>query len=212
MNDPISNSEDVIDSRDVMKRIEELESETDGAIAVPPHANDSTWRALLLTVMEWGWNSRRVAIELAEMSAWITRDSDAAEELAEKRAEYQELAGGSTHDDTERLNALEEEISDLDSDLTDSEVDVTEECEELRTLQAFAEDFDSNARHHGETLIREDYFEQYAEELAGDLHGREMEKASWPFDCIDWSKAADALRADYSNATFGGVDYLFRAS
>ena len=32
-----------------------------------------------------------------------------------------------------------------------------------------------------------------------------------PFDCIDWEKAADALRQDYSSIDYQGTTYLFRS-
>jgi hypothetical protein len=59
-------------------------------------------------------------------------------------------------------------------------------------------------------LIHEDAFEDYARELAEDLHGKEIREASWPFDCIDWERAADELRADYTTVEIDGNTYYVR--
>ena len=77
----------------------------------------------------------------------------------------------------------------------------------LRALQEQAEGY-SDFRD-GETLIRDGYFEQYAQELAEDI-GAINRDATWPNNHIDWEAAADALKADYTSVDYDGVEYWIR--
>lgn len=60
------------------------------------------------------------------------------------------------------------------------------------------------------TLIADDYFQDYARELAEEI-GAIPSDYSWPASHIDWKAAADALRMDYTNYTYGGVQYWGRS-
>jgi hypothetical protein len=59
------------------------------------------------------------------------------------------------------------------------------------------------------TLIRESYFEDYAQELAEDI-GAVNRDATWPNNCIDWEQAARELRMDYTSTQIDGVTYFYR--
>lgn len=59
-------------------------------------------------------------------------------------------------------------------------------------------------------FIADSYFEDYTREFASDVYGREIDEAKWPFDCIDWSKAADELRVDYSSVDLDGNEFWYR--
>jgi antirestriction protein len=59
------------------------------------------------------------------------------------------------------------------------------------------------------TLIRESYFQDYAQELAEDI-GAVNRDATWPNNCIDWEQAARELRMDYTSTQIDGVTYFFR--
>lgn len=63
---------------------------------------------------------------------------------------------------------------------------------------------------HGESLIRDSYFQTYAEELAEEV-GAISSENQWPLTYIDWERAADALKQDYSEIDFDGVTYWARA-
>ena len=76
-----------------------------------------------------------------------------------------------------------------------------DELNELRDLRDQVKDAE-------DPLIRDSYFSTYAEELASDLYGVENH---WPFTCIDWDSAAEALQMDYTSVDFDGVDYWVRA-
>jgi hypothetical protein len=60
-----------------------------------------------------------------------------------------------------------------------------------------------------DSLISGSYFRDYAEELAYDI-GAIDPKASWPLNHIDWVKAADELKGDYSIVEFDGESYWYR--
>lgn len=83
--------------------------------------------------------------------------------------------------------------------------------EELRTLAAFAEEFENYAPDYsyGEVAIRDSYFQEYAEQLAEDICAINK-AAQWPNNCIDWEKAADQLKQDYTAIEFDGVTYWVR--
>jgi hypothetical protein len=60
------------------------------------------------------------------------------------------------------------------------------------------------------TLIRESDFEDYAREYAEDIHGDAIRDAAWPMCFIDWERATDSLRIDYSSVEIDGTEYLYR--
>jgi hypothetical protein len=59
-------------------------------------------------------------------------------------------------------------------------------------------------------LIREDYFTEYAQELAEDI-GAVPREIGWPLYHIDWEAAADALKRDYMTVEFLGQTYYVQA-
>lgn len=59
------------------------------------------------------------------------------------------------------------------------------------------------------TLIRDSYFEDYAQELAEDI-GAISSDMQWPLGCIDWERAARELQMDYSSVEFEDVTYWYR--
>ena len=85
------------------------------------------------------------------------------------------------------------------------------EHEELQDLTALAEEASDYAPdwEHGEALIRDSYFQEYAEQFAEDC-GLIIEGASWPNNCIDWERAARELQYDYTAVEFDGVTYWIR--
>lgn len=86
-----------------------------------------------------------------------------------------------------------------------------DDAKELRILTALAEEASGSPDwEYGETLIRNSYFKDYAEDLARDC-GMIPDNLRWPCNCIDWDAAADELRHDYFAVDFDGVEYLIRA-
>jgi antirestriction protein len=106
-----------------------------------------------------------------------------------------------------RIEELESELCPSDeSDGTDNQ-----EREELATLVALADEASGYAAdwQYGEALIRDSYFENYAQELAEDI-GAIDNNASWPNNYIDWERAARELQMDYTAVDFDGVTYWIR--
>ena len=120
-----------------------------------------------------------------------------------------------TRDVMERIDELESEIGDApDADELAAdqggEDEFADERAELAALKSFADDVESYCNmRDGEALIRDDHFVKYAQELAEDT-GMISRDVSWPYTCIDWDKAADELKHDYSSAEWDGVTYWFR--
>lgn len=165
----ISNSDDIIDSRDVIARIEELESELETLTDAVDEARER-----------------------------VTEEEGLLNEVNREDPEFQ--------DAEEDLGAAREALASAESDLADWEGE-----EELKTLKALAEQGeDSPDWNHGEGLIRGSYFQEYAEQLADDI-GAIDRNANWPVNCIDWEKAADELKADYTEVDFDGEAYWIRS-
>ena len=106
-------------------------------------------------------------------------------------------------------------IAELETDLEGFEdksgCEFDELSDELASLKALAEQCEGYAADwkHGETLVRDSYFQTYAEELAEDI-GAIDSNATWPHNCIDWERAARELRMDYTSVDFDGVTYWIR--
>ena len=113
----------------------------------------------------------------------------------------------SNFDDVIDSRDIIERIEELETDDERDEAD-NEELKTLRELAKEGEDY-SEDWNYGSTLIRDSYFETYAEELATDCC--EMPSGNnWPMYCIDWEWAARELQMDYTSITFDGVDYWIR--
>jgi antirestriction protein len=108
--------------------------------------------------------------------------------------------------DTRELDERRDEIKDtLETNVEDDERrELDEELAEIETIEGYCPDF-----HHGETLIPEDEFEDYARELAEDIGAIDRD-ASWPAYCIDWERAASDLAMDYSLVEYQGTSYYVR--
>lgn len=174
MSNEISKFDDLIDSRDVISRIAELESDRDDLVSNLDEAKE---------------NEQEANNVLAE--------AEAAENPEEE--EIQRL--------TDEFNDAEVAVSDARKALEEfDEYDEGEELTALKDLQNEAEGYSDWI--HGATLIHDDYFEQYAQDLAEDLG---MDRTQpWPHSCIDWEKAADELKQDYTSVDFDGETFWIR--
>lgn len=111
-----------------------------------------------------------------------------------------------SRDVIERIEELRNEIGE-----NTAPDDFVLEREELAILEAFAGEGEGFADwHYGETFIADHYFETYAQELARDIGAIKGEEG-WPLYCIDWERAADDLRQDYSQIELNGTAYWARA-
>lgn len=92
-------------------------------------------------------------------------------------------------------------------------IKTTDDEDELTILKAFEQEltdiFGNMALVDGVTLIRDSYFENYAQELAEDI-GAIGHDLQWPLYHIDWEAAANSLKMDYTLVAFDGVEYWGR--
>ncbi len=164
--DEISNTDNVLDSRDIIARIEYLESERESLTDEVDTAQET------LDALD--------SADFVEVSAFEEAEQAAKDELATAQANVKDW-------------------------------DESDEGQELAKLKAFAEEAESSSSDwsYGATLIHEDYFEDYARDLAaeGDY---DMKNEQWPYTCIDWAKAAEELQQDYTSVDFDGETYWVR--
>jgi hypothetical protein len=205
----LNNMQDILDVRDIISRVEELREE----------------------IAPWciGWNMPGYMPD-SEPSAYATweeaRDSlaDEIERFADQDAESEQPE--EQHEDFEEalrvLRALPEgeefgrTVGAYHYWLSLSHNVDPDASAELAELEALLGDLSGNGgdeQWEGEwypiTLIREDYFKEYAQELAEDI-GAVNADATWPNNCIDWDQAARELKHDYTSTEYGGVTYYYR--
>lgn len=86
-----------------------------------------------------------------------------------------------------------------------------DDAEILANLIALCEEAETGVEdwEYGATLIHENYFVSYAEELADDI-GAIDQNATWPLYHIDWEAAAEDLMQDYSTVELNGSTYYVR--
>lgn len=67
---------------------------------------------------------------------------------------------------------------------------------------------------YGETLLHEEYFTKYIEDLIDDCYEmpKEMHSGNWPWRhmTMDYEAAADEAKQDYFEVDFDGVTYYIR--
>lgn len=115
-----------------------------------------------------------------------------------------------SRDIIERINELE--ALDADTGLNE---DGKEELKQLKALADVGEDYCSDWAY-GETLIRDEYFEEHTRELIEECYpevSKALESSSWPMRCLtmDYEQAALELQQDYTSVDFAGSTYWFRS-
>lgn len=198
----IDNTQDVIYSRDIIERIEELE-----ALRKP-------WVA--------GWNcpgylpdampERFATAE--EAREYIAAELEALADQCETQDaynEYEEAAIDIRNGDGEYGEAIGRYHFFVSYD-EEYQFDDANDAQEYETLKALAAECVGYAPdwQYGETLIRDSYFKEYAQQLAEDI-GAIGSNVTWPLCCIDWDQAAEELKLDYTAVDYGGVTYWIRS-
>lgn len=168
--DEITNSQDLIDSRDIIARLAELDEARQASLDELQGYREQQTRA-----------------------TDVDDDNDDAGE----------------HEEPDTFNADDNMGHITEYAITaDWDEDTEREWRELTALQEEADGSPDWA--YGETLIRDSYFEDYARQLAEDT-GAIKGDEKWPTNCIDWEKAADELKADYTSVSFGDTEYWIRS-
>lgn len=112
-----------------------------------------------------------------------------------------------SRDVTDAILAAEQEIND--DPHPDEYVQEREELEMLQDIEQQGLDAFGSEWHSGVTLVREDYFEEYAQEFVEEVG--DIDTSSWITNYIDWERVARDMRIDYSCITIDGEDYWGRA-
>lgn len=116
------------------------------------------------------------------------------------------------------LGVHEEDVDTFDNESNwpaympeDIDGEADEIIREFLDLRQLMDEGESNCEdwRGGSVLILESHFEDYAREYADDIGAIDGE-ARWPNNFIDWAKAADALKIDYTEVNYGGETYLAR--
>jgi antirestriction protein len=115
------------------------------------------------------------------------------------------------------LDTLDEYIAAVRQDFSAAHAHrMIGEAKELEQMQALLEECKGNGgdeQWRGDwypvTLVRDSYFQEYAQELAEDI-GAINADATWPNNGIDWEHAARELRMDYTGVEFDGQTYYCR--
>ncbi|APU00330.1 hypothetical protein HOR55_gp43 [Ralstonia phage RS-PII-1] len=213
MSRDISNMDDIIDVRQVIERVEELREQRTPRFIV-------------------GYNLAGYMPDAdpGEFGDW----GDAQRELIDILKRFEDEEGIPEGDAAEYCHAAEDvnlwsEIDDGDDDLVihaglyafwirrdgfmgldsdeENELELLEEL--LSDLAGYGGDHQWEGDWYPVTLIRDSYFQTYAQEFAEDIGAVEHD-AQWPNNCIDWEQAARELRMDYSSVDFDGETYWYR--
>lgn len=202
MSKEITIYDDVIDSRDVMKRIDDLEDK-------------------LQYAMEEAGKERLA--ELKDLFQGAVDEVNSVQTLddSDPPVEFDDLVEMAAADATHYLHAeakewcLWQDYPDLDDYVKGLTMNcqslMYEEATEYQMLCELRDDCEGCGDwKYGETLVRDSYFTDYAQQLAEDI-GAVDANATWPNNCIDWERAARELRMDYTAVAFGGVTYWLRS-
>lgn len=122
----------------------------------------------------------------------------------------------SLSDDIIDLRDLIARVEELENLEPADETEKWNNCDEFAALTDILEELAGNGgdeQWRGDwypiTLIRDDYFTTYAQELADDI-GAVPANVQWPLNCIDWEMAARDLKMDYSSVEINGSTYWYR--
>ena len=212
----ITNMADIIDVRDIIERVEDLEDQCTHKYVA-------------------GWNMPGYMPD-SEPAEFDNAD-DARAYIAEEMRSHAEEIEGVDDEECEKIAALNEAADALENLIAEeygAEYGNTiagrhywisyeglggldaGESEELETLTCLLDDlkgYGGDEQWRGDwyplTLIRDSYFKDYTQELAEEIDAI-PNNAQWPCTCIDWEQAAQELRMDYSSTEYDGVTYWYQ--
>jgi len=197
MTEEITNRRDLIDSREVEERIQELQGELDCRVedALEKREEDAEAREALAEAPD--------ALEDLEE----TRN----ETFAERAKALGELAswlfGGSNDLEREAADAFADGKATLAE--LDRNVGLSDEADELRNLLALKEEAEGYCEWgYGATFVRADHFVEYCQELVQDIG--DLPRGIPSYIEIDWEKTAENIKMDYTSVEFAGVEYYIR--
>jgi len=184
MANEVDNSEDIIDSRDVIARIDELEAD----------------------IESWEEDLGDHRIEIEDKESEIEELEDKSQELDDEKD------AGEIAEIENAVDSLRSEIQELEDNIRVIENDIEEANEELKPIKSLADDAESYAPDwsYGAALIHDSYFEEYAKELVQDIGDLPQDIPSYIENNIDWEGVASDIQIDYASVDFDGVEYWIR--
>lgn len=114
------------------------------------------------------------------------------------------------------IRDLIERFEELETDSADIAKVPDDDKAEFDRIKTLLDDLKGNGGDHKWrgawyplTLILDDYFEDYAKQLAEDI-GAIPRDLDWPACHIDWDAAADSLKMDYATVEYSYCTYYYR--
>lgn len=145
-------------------------------------------------------DSRDIESYITEMEEDIADIEEAIHEMEEEIMELRDDEYMSDDELADKIYDLEQKIEDAKNEIDAIESELNPVREFAETAKAYSSDW-----NYGTQIINDDYFVEYAQQVADDMGLGNMDM--WPFDHIDWESAADALKMDYTAVEFNGNTY-----
>lgn len=199
----ITNRDDIIDSRDVIERIEELEAMRKPWIAgwnMPGYMPDNEPASF-----ESFEDAKAYIIET--LKRFEDEDAETSEDNATEYCHGAEEINLTSGTFSRQFCAYVFWASEVDGrDAFEDESDF----DEYTALKALADEAEGYADdwEYGSTLIRDSHFVDAMQELCADIG--DVPKDMPSYLVIDWDATAENLKADYTSVEFDGVTYWVR--
>lgn len=157
------------------------------------------------------------------MNSPITRDVFDTRDLIEYKehleseilSEYQSWAENHNEGKDEEQEELEIPYDFEDIEFIDEEA-FTSTCNELieeyESIKEFCDELENYCSDftYGESVIHEDYFEEYVEEFCRDVGFLPNDIPAFLENNINWEGVADDLKIDYAEVEYRGETYYIR--
>jgi len=123
------------------------------------------------------------------------------------------LKTNAPENDSDELVALQDAVEEAQEKLDD--FNSSYDKDELDTLNEVIEQGeDCSDWRYGEALINENYFVEYIKDLINDCYEmpKEFDSGKWPWNhiTIDYARAAEEAKADYTEIYIEGTTYYIR--
>lgn len=155
-------------------------------------------------------DSRNVIARQEELQSELDALTEALEDAEKELSDFLTASNESEDGYEEEVERLTDAVNDAKDAL---ELFDRDELEALDSLVSEAES--SPDWTYGETLIHDDYFVEYTEELVNECWEmpKEFNSGNWPWNhmTMDWDSAAEELKRDYMSVDFEGHTYWIRA-
>lgn len=152
--------------------------------------------------------SRIRYLDINELNDRLSELEDLETAIESSKDDLKDYIEANGDDGSQELDTIKSAVEVAEDGFT------TEERDELKRLRELKDDVGERRGKiddEGGPFIHEADFEDYARELVEELGYLDNKMASqWPFTCIDWEKAAEELKMDYSVITWDGQDYYYR--